>query len=230
MARHKPIALQTAEQKKILIVDDHPMMREGLCSVINHEPDMIVCGTVENAHQALDAVLKLAPDLALVDITLPGKSGLELVKDLKAMYPQLVILAISMHDESLYAERMLRAGANGYITKQQPPEELVKAIRQVLSNHLYMSKEVSEKLLRRFSGQPMKIQSSVEILTDREFEILQLIGEGKSPKEIARQLHISGKTVAVHSANIRQKLNLKSTAQLIRFAVQSDGFKSMPSA
>jgi DNA-binding NarL/FixJ family response regulator len=202
------------------------MMREGLCSVINHEPDMMVCGTAENAHQAIDAVAKLEPDLALVDITLPGKSGLELVKDLKTLHPHLVILAISMHDESIYAERMLRAGANGYITKHRPPEELVKAIRQVLANHLYMSKEVSEKLLRRFSGQPMKIQSSVEVLTDREFEILQLIGEGKSPKEIARQLHISGKTVAVHSANIRQKLNLKSTAQLIRFAIQSEGFKS----
>ena len=227
MAKHNPSAAKTAEPKKILIVDDHPMMREGLCSVINHEPDLTVCGVAENAHQAMDAISKLAPDLALVDISLPGKSGLELVKDLKAMHPHLVILAISMHDESLYAERMLRAGANGYITKQQPPEELVRAIRQVLGNHLYMSKEVSEKLLRRFSGQPMKIQSSVEILTDREFEILQLIGEGKSPKEISRQLHISGKTVAVHNANIRQKLNLKSTAQLIRFAVQSESFKSL---
>ena len=227
MAKHNPSAAKTAEPKKILIVDDHPMMREGLCSVINHEPDLTVCGVAENAHQAMDAISKLAPDLALVDISLPGKSGLEFVKDLKAMHPHLVVLAISMHDESLYAERMLRAGANGYITKQQPPEELVRAIRQVLSNHLYMSKEVSEKLLRRFSGQPMKIQSSVEILTDREFEILQLIGEGKSPKEIARQLHISGKTVAVHNANIRQKLNLKSTAQLIRFAVQSESFKSL---
>jgi DNA-binding NarL/FixJ family response regulator len=171
-------------------------------------------------------VTKLSPDLALVDITLPGKNGLELVKDLKAMHPHLAILAISMHDESLYAERMLRAGANGYITKQQPPEELVKAIRQVLGNNLYVSKEISEKLLRRFSGQPAKIQSPMEILTDREFEILQSIGEGKSPKEIATQLHISGKTVAVHSANIREKLKLNSTAQLIRFAVQSEVLKN----
>ena len=227
MAKNKPLPPLTPAPKKILIVDDHPMMREGLRGVIRREPDLIVCGEVENAQQAMAAIPKLAPDLALVDITLPGKSGLELVKDIKAMHPHLAILAISMHDESLYAERMLRAGASGYITKQQPPEELVKAIRQVLGNHLYMSKEVSEKLLRRFSGQPIKIQSPAEILTDREFEILQLIGEGKSPKEIARQLHISGKTVAVHSANIRQKLNLKSTAQLIRFAVQSEGFKDL---
>ena len=222
MAKYNPVAPKTAGPKKILIVDDHPMMREGLSGVINHELDLTVCGAVENAHQAMDAIPKLSPDLVLVDITLPGKNGLELVKDLKAMHPRLAILAISMHDESLYAERMLRAGANGYITKQQPPEELVKAIRQVLGNNLYVSKEVSEKLLRRFSGQPLKAQSTMEILTDREFEVLQLIGEGKSPREIARQLHISEKTVAVHSANIRQKLELNSTAKLIRFAVQME--------
>jgi len=226
MAKHKPDSAPTAGRKKIYVVDDHPLMREGLCGVINHEADLMVCGVAENAHQAMEAIPKLAPDLALIDITLPGKNGLELVKDLKAMHPHLAILAISMHDETLYAERMLRAGANGYITKQQPPEELVKAIRQVLGNSVYVSREMSEKLLRRFSGQPVKIQSPMEVLTDREFEILQSIGEGKSPKEIARQLHISGKTVAVHSANIREKLNLNSTAQLIRFAVQSEGFKA----
>ena len=226
MAKHKPDSPHPAGKKKIFVVDDHPLMREGLCGVINHEADLMVCGVAENAHQAMEAIPKTVPDLALIDITLPGKNGLELVKDLKAMHPHLAILAISMHDETLYAERMLRAGANGYITNQQPPEELVKAIRQVLGNSVYVSKEMSEKLLRRFSGQPVKIQSPMEVLTDREFEILQSIGEGKSPKEIARQLHISGKTVAVHSANIREKLNLNSTAQLIRFAVQSEGFKA----
>ena len=215
-----------ATRKKILIVDDHPLMREGLRGVINHELDMVVCDMAENAPQAMKAVSQRLPDLVLTDINLPGKTGLELVKDLRAMYPHLAILAISIHDEALYAERMLRAGANGYLTKQQPPEELVKAIRQVLGNSVYVSREMSEKLLRRFSGQPVKIQSPMEVLTDREFEILQSIGEGKSPKEIARQLHISGKTVAVHSANIREKLNLNSTAQLIRFAVQSEGFKA----
>jgi DNA-binding NarL/FixJ family response regulator len=222
MAKRKPIAPKTAARKKILIVDDHPMMREGLRGVINREPDMMVCGEVENAHQAVDAVQKLAPDLALVDVTLPGKSGLELVKDLKAMHPRVVILALSMHDESLYAERMLRAGASGYITKQQPSEELVKAIRQVLDNHVYVSKEMSESLLRRFSGQPQANRSPMEILTDREYEIFQLIGAGKSPKDIAGQLHLSPKTVAVHNANIRKKLHLKSTAQMIRFAVQRE--------
>jgi DNA-binding NarL/FixJ family response regulator len=214
-----------APRRKILIVDDHPMMREGLRGGINREPDLMVCGEAENARQAMDAVEKLRPDLALVDINLPGKNGLELVKDLKAAHPKLAILAISMHDESLYAERMLRAGASGYLTKHQPPGELIKAIRQVLDKQVYVSKELSDILLRRFSGQPAANQSPVEILTDREFQIYQLIGEGRSPKDIARQLHLSVKTVAVHNANIRKKLGFKSTAQVIRQAAQSESLK-----
>ena len=208
--------------KKILIVDDHPMTREGLRGCINREPDLLVCGEVDSARKAMTAIETSTPDLVLVDITLPGKNGLELVKDLKAIRPALAILAISMHDESLYAERMLRAGAGGYITKHQPPEELLKAIRLVLDGHIYVSREMSATLLQRFSGGPPKTRSPIERLTDREFEILQLFGEGKSGKEIARQLHLSDKTVAVHSANIRLKIKLKSTAQLIRFAVQND--------
>ncbi len=222
MAARKPSAPKPAARKKILIVDDHPMMREGLRGTINHEPDMMVCGEVENAHQAVEAVQKLKPDLVLTDVTLPGKSGLELVKDLKALQPQLAILALSMHEEALYAERMLRAGASGYITKQQPPEELLKAIRQVLANHVYVSQEMSERLLRRFSGKAPANRSPMEILTDREFEIFQLIGAGQSPNDIAGQLHLSPKTVAVHNANIRRKLNVKTTAQLIRFALRSE--------
>ena len=188
MAAQKPGTPKAAMRKRILIVDDHPMMREGLRGVINRQPDMLVCGEAENAAQAISAVRKLAPDLALVDITLPGKSGLELVKDLKAMHPRVVILAISMHDESLYAERMLRAGASGYITKQQPPEELIRAIHQVLDQRVYVSKELSESLLRRFSWQPSGDLSPTKVLTDREFEIMQLLGEGQAPKEIARHL------------------------------------------
>ena len=217
-----PVAVPTTARKKILIVDDHPMMREGLRGTINREPDLVVCGEAANANQALDAMPKLAPDLVLVDITMPGKSGLELVKDLKALHPNLAILGISMHEDTLYAERMLRAGAGGYITKQQPPEELINAIRQVLDNKVYLSREASERLLQRFTGKLQPNRSPMEILTDREFEIFQLIGQGKTPQEIAPQLHLSAKTVAVHYANIRQKLNLKTTAQLIRFAVQSE--------
>jgi DNA-binding NarL/FixJ family response regulator len=214
-----------AARKRILIVDDHPLMREGMRGAINHEPDLMVCGEAENARQALSAVQKLAPDLALVDITLPGESGLELVKDIKASHPRVVILAISMHDESLYAEPMLHAGASGYITKQQPPEELIKAIRQVLDNGVYVSKEVSQKLLHRLSRKPEANESPMSILTDREFEVFQWIGQCKSHKEIARQLHITSQTVTVHCANIRQKLNLPTSAQLVRFAVQSEAIK-----
>ena len=226
MTGRKPKVFKAAPKKTILIVDDHPMMREGLRSVINREPDMTVCGEAENAQQAIHAVQQLSPDLTLVDITLPGKNGLELVKDLKALHPSLVILAISLHDESLYAERMLRAGASGYITKQQPPEELVKAIRQVLDQRVYVSKEVSESLLRRFSSQTQQKVSPTEVLTDREFEIMHLLGEGKTSREIALRLHLSVKTVAVHASKIRQKLKLKTTAQVIRFAVQWESLRS----
>jgi DNA-binding NarL/FixJ family response regulator len=222
MAKRDPTEPKTEARKKILIVDDHPLICEGLRGTINREPDLMVCGEAANAHQAVEAFQRLAPDIVLLDITLPGRSGLEVIKDLKAIHPDVAILAISMHDESLYAERSLRAGASGYITKLQPPEELIKAIRQVLDNGVYVSKDVSEILLRRFSGKPRPNQSAMEVLTDRELEVFQCIAKGKSPKEIALQLHIASKTVAVHCANIRQKLNLQSTAQLIRFAAQSE--------
>jgi len=222
MAKRIPPAPAAKARKSIVIVDDHPTTREGLRAVINREPDLMVSGEAANSRQAIEAVQKLNPDLVLMDITMPGKSGLELVKDLKALHPKLAILGLSMHEETLYAERMLRAGAGGYITKQQPPEELVKAIRQVLDHHVYLSVEASEKLLQRFSGKSQANQSSLELLTDREFEVFRLIGEGKTPKEIALLLHLSAKTVAVHNANIRSKLNLKTTGQLIRFAVQSE--------
>ncbi len=221
-ATHQAGGTKAGLKKSILIVDDHPMMREGLRGIVNREPDLVVCYEADSARKAMLFVEKNTPDLVLVDITLPGKNGLELVKDLKAIRPRLAMLAISMHDESLYAERMLRAGARGYINKHQPPEELLKAIRLVLKGQVYVSKELSKTLLQRFSGGPQTPRSPMESLSDREFEILQLLGEGKAGKEIARQLNLSEKTVAVHNGNIRKKLNLKSTAQLIRLAVQSE--------
>jgi len=222
MAKRIAPSLLAEERKSIVIVDDHPATREGLRAVINREPDLIVCGEAGTAREAMDVVQKLAPDLVLLAISMPGKGGLELVRDFRALHPQLAILVVSMHEETIHAERMLRAGAGGYITKQQPPEELVKAIRQVLNHRVYLSREASAILLQRFTGKPQTNRSPIELLTDREFEIFQMIGQGSIPKEIARQLHLSTKTVAVHYANIRQKFNLKSTAQLIRFAVQSE--------
>jgi DNA-binding NarL/FixJ family response regulator len=226
MAKIQAPAPKKPAQKKILVVEDHPMTREGLRAVINREPDLVVCGEAENSRSAMEAIQKLAPDLLLVDITLPGKSGLEIVKDVKALHPGLAILGLSMHDESFYAERMLRAGAGGYISKEQPAGELIKAIRKVLDHHVYLSADASERLLQRFAGKPQAGGSPVEILTDREFEIFQLVGEGKAPKEIARRLHLSTKTVAVHYANLRQKFKLRNTAQLIRYAVQAGGVPS----
>jgi len=221
MAKPKLQPAEPVTKKKILLVDDHPITREGLRTVINRQPDLIVCGESANAQQAMEAIKKLAPDLVLLDITLPGKSGLELVKDIQAVYPRVSILAISMHDESLYAERMLRAGASGYINKHRPPEELIAAIQKVLNNEVYLSSEESARLLQRMSGKTRGNRSPMEILTDREFEVFQIIGQGKTPKEIASELHLSIRTVSVHYANIRQKLNLPGTSQLIHYAVQT---------
>ena len=165
--------------KRILIVDDHPMMRQGLAQLINSEPDLMVCCEAHTARQALEAIGPGKPDLALVDISLPDKSGLELIKDLHALYPELRVLVVSMHDESLYAERVLRAGGRGYIMKQEGGKKLVQAIRQVLSGQIYVSEKMSARILEIFSGGHRDgTGSPVGRLTDREFEVFQLIGQG----------------------------------------------------
>ena len=205
----------------MLIVDDHPMTRAGLVHVINRQPDLVVCGEAENAAEALDAVDACRPDLVLADITLPGKSGLELIKDIKAIRPGLPILVISMHDESLYAERVLRAGARGYITKHEGGERLMQAVRHVLSGQIYVSEKMSAHILERFSGgQAAPVCSLVAQLSDREFEVFELLGEGLSAHEIAGRLHISTKTVDAHRANIKAKLVIKTTSELISYAAR----------
>ena len=213
----KPSTVQT---KRILIVDDHPMMREGLRGTIKGEPDLEICGEAEDAKQALERLGNCKPDLVLMDITLPGKNGLELIKDIRVTHPNLPILVLSMHDESLYAERALRAGAGGYITKQQSPAELISAIRKVMDGQTYVSRQLSEKILKIYSGRQVATTSPLETLTDREFEVFHLIGEGKTTGNIATNLHLSPKTVAVHYANIRRKLKLETYSDLIRFAVR----------
>jgi len=213
----KPIASQI---KRIMIVDDHPMMREGLRGTIRGEPDLEICCEAEDAKQAIEALKNSTPDLVLMDITLPGKSGLELLKDIRVTHPNLPVLVLSMHDESLYAERALRAGAGGYITKQQSPAELLSAIRKVMSGQTYVSRQLSEKILKLYSGRQVATTSPLEMLTDREFEVFHLIGEGKTTAQIAPHLHLSPKTVAVHYANIRRKLKLETYSDLIRFAVR----------
>jgi DNA-binding NarL/FixJ family response regulator len=208
------------ERKKIFIVDDHPMMREGLAQLIGQEADLMVCGEADDAAQALDQIEKLKPDLALVDITLRSTNGLELIKDLRIRSPALSILVISMHDESLYAERVLRAGGRGYVMKQEGGKKLMEAIRHVLSGKTYVSEKMSAKILDLFSGRPAEGASPVERLTDREFEVFRLIGEGLGTKQIGDKLRVSAKTVEAHRVNIKQKLNVGTAAELIRFAVR----------
>src|SRR3954468_18174049 len=173
----KPKSLK-AVRKKIFIVDDHPMMREGLAQLIAQETDLTVCGEADDAAQALEQIEKLKPDLALIDITLRSSNGLELIKDLRIRVPGLSILVISMHDESLYAERVLRAGGRGYVMKQEGGKKLMEAIRHVLSGKTYVSEKISAKILDLFSGRPGEGSSPVERLTDREFQVFQLFGSG----------------------------------------------------
>jgi DNA-binding NarL/FixJ family response regulator len=214
----KPAA---AAKKKVLIVDDHPMMREGLAQLLDHEPDLCACCQADNATQAMASVAKTRPDLALVDISLPDKSGLELIKDLHSMHPGVPILVVSMHDETLYAERVLRAGGRGYIMKQEGGKKLMQAIRQVLNGQIYVSEKMSAKILELFSGhRAATTNSPIEKLSDREFEVFQLIGQGQGTREIAQHLHLSVKTVEVHRANMKQKMQLKTGAELVRFAIR----------
>lgn len=207
-------------EKRILIVDDHPMMREGLAQLIQQERDLKVCGQADTAHQALELIREQKPDLVLADITLPDKNGLELIKDIQAMYPGIQVLVISMHDEGLYAERVLRAGGRGYVMKQEGGKKLMEAIRQVLDGKVYLSEKMSATILEIFSGRNPESSSPVRQLTDREFEVFQLIGQGLDMREIAERLHLSIKTAEVHRTNIKQKLKLKSVGDLIRHAVR----------
>jgi DNA-binding NarL/FixJ family response regulator len=211
----------TAAKARVLIVDDHPLTRAGLVYMINREPDLTVCGEAENAAQALKLLEASQPDLLLVDLTLPGKSGLELIKDVKAMYPEVPILVISMQDESLYVDRVLRAGARGYITKHEKSESLMSAVRQVLRGKIYVSERMSAHILELFSGgQKSAERSAIEQLSDREFEVFELIGAGLSAHEIAKRLHLSAKTVDAHRANIKKKVKISSGSELISYAAR----------
>ncbi len=174
------------------------------------------------------AVERRQPSLVIVDIALPGKSGLELVKDLRALYPKLPVLVVSMHDESLYAGRILRAGARGYVMKQESPQTLLRAVRQVLAGGIYVSPKMSAQILEIFSGRPTAGRASpIEGLSDREFEVFHLIGRGRKNQEISEQLHLTLKTVGVHQANIRRKLNLRNSSDLIRFAIRWEEAQSV---
>ena len=210
-------------RKRIFIVEDHPIFREGIMRAVDSEADLTVCGSSDSAAKALSAIASLKPELALIDITLPGRSGLELIKDLKTVAPETALLVVSMHDEFLFAERVLRAGARGYVMKHEDTQTVIKAIRHVLSGGVFLSPKMSERLLQSFStGRKKGPGTLIDQLTDREFDVLQLIGHGLGTADIARQLHLSPKTVAVHKTNIKEKLKLKTVTELIRFALTCD--------
>ncbi len=214
-------AKNTNSAKRILIIDDHPMLRKGLAQLINNEPELKVGAEADNARQAIDAVSKQPFDLALLDISLPDKSGLELIKDLRVLQPDLPVMVFSMHDEMIYAERVLRAGGRGYIMKQEGGETFLAAVRQVLSGQIYVSEKMATRILEIFSGrQSDNTKSPVRKLSDREFEVFQLVGQGIGTRAIAERLHLSVKTVEVHRANIKEKLGLKTATELIRQAVR----------
>jgi DNA-binding NarL/FixJ family response regulator len=208
-------------KKRILVVDDHPMMREGLTNLIGNQTDLEVCGEAETAAEALEKIASAKPDVVLADITLPGKSGLELVKDIAAMHPRVATLVVSMHDESVYAERVLRAGGRGYIMKREGGKRILAAVRQVLAGEIAVSEKMSAKILQIFSGRRDDApHSPIEQLTDREFEVFQLIGRGKSTRQMAETLHLSAKTVEVHRAHIKEKLQIKTAPELISYAAR----------
>ena len=209
------------EKKRILLIDDHRMMREGLRQLISQEPDLCVCCEAADGRQALACIAKGKPSLALLDISLPDKNGLELLKDIRALDPELPVLVVSMHDENLYAERILRAGGRGYIMKQEGGEKLMQAIRQVLAGQVYVSGQVSSRILENLTGhRPSTARSPIESLTNREFQVFQLIGQGSGTRQIADKLHLSVKTVEVHRLNIKQKLDLRTATQLVQAAVR----------
>jgi len=207
--------------KKVFIVDDHPVFRDGLVRIASAIPGLVVCGEADNARDAFEAISKQGPDLVIMDVNLPGKSGLELLQDVQAVRPELPVLVISMHDEKLYAERVLRAGGRGYIMKQEGPDKMREAIAKVLNGQVYASERTTAAILDAFSRpRSSESTSTVGKLTDRELEILRLTGQGKDNRAISLDLHISLKTVDTHRAHIREKLGVKNGTELIHYAVR----------
>ncbi len=210
-----------ATNKRIYIVDDHPLMRKGLVMTIEKEMGFEVCGQAENAEDGLSDIIKLKPDAAVFDISLPGMNGIELIKNVLHQMPQLKILVVSRHDEDLYAERALRAGAKGYLMKLEAGETLVTALRQILNGGIYLSEKIGSKMIMKMaSGNASKSDNPLDLLSDRELEVFELTGKGLSTKDIGSKLHISVKTVESHRANIKDKLQLETANELMRHAVR----------
>lgn len=205
---------------KILLVDDHPLVREGLANLIQQQPDLEVCGEAAGQPEALQLMGAVLPDVAIVDISLEHGSGLELMKSIKAMHPSVVMLAVSMHDESLYAERALRAGARGYLMKREAAKKVIQGIRAVLAGQLFVSEKISALMAERFVAGRTAGASPIDLLSDRELEVFQLIGRGLGTRQISEHLHVGFKTVQAYSARIKEKLQLANATELLRAAMQ----------
>lgn len=219
--RKPPIREDGDSKSRVLLVDDHPIVRQGVAAMLNQQPDISVCGTAEDPHQALETVAKLKPDLVIVDLSLKKGSGIDLLKDLKVRYPKLLTLVLSMHDESLYALRVLRAGASGYIMKQAATENVLVAVRRVLAGEVYLSEEMGKRMMEQIAGKPAKRSGSpIEDLSDRELQVFNMIGQGRGTRQIAEELHLSVKTIESHRARIKDKLNLQTGAELVQHAIQ----------
>ncbi len=214
-------SVAAAKKSRVFVVDDHPIVRQGLALLINRESDLAVCGEAEDAQSAIQTLATVKPDIMVVDISLNGPDGLDLLKDVRMRFPELPVLILSMHDESIYAERALRAGAQGYIMKQEATEKVLVALRRILGHEIYVSERIANRMLQRYIGSPVADRpSSVADLTDRELEVFRLIGEGHSTRQIAEELHISVKTVESYQAHIKEKLSLRSARELVQHAIQ----------
>jgi DNA-binding NarL/FixJ family response regulator len=215
------VAPNTRKKLRILLVDDHPLTRRGIRALIEEEPSYEVCAEADNAPQALEMVRKCSPDLTIVDISLQSTNGIELTKGLRAQSPQMHVLVVSMHDEELYAERALRAGAVGYLMKHEACDRILVALDRILKGEIYLSDRLKEKMLHRFvSHRAEKPTSVIDTLSDREMEVLQLIGNGYGTRSIADQLKLSVKTIDSYREHLKLKLSLKSGAELVRYAIQ----------
>jgi DNA-binding NarL/FixJ family response regulator len=221
---------QTTEGKsKVLLIDDHPIVRQGLVQLINEEPDLVVCGEASSAREAMDLAEQTQPDVAVVDISLEDRSGVELIKDFRLRQPKMLCLALSMYDESMYGVRVLRAGGRGYIMKQEVTKKVITAIRRVLAGQVYVSEAMASRLVGQLVlGKSDADGSPTADLSDRELEVLTMIGRGLGTREVAERLFISVKTVEAHKERLKEKLKLNSSTELVRFAVQFTLDQGMP--
>lgn len=213
----------SARKSRVFIVDDHPLVREGLTNLINQQSDLIVCGEAKDSAEAIAGIAEERPDVAIIDISLVNESGLELIKHLMKQFPQLAVVVLSMHDEALYAERALRAGARGYVMKHETSKSVLASIRRVLAGDIYISERIVNRMALRLTSARRPLTSSpVERLSDRELEIFRLLGQGRTPSEIARDLNLSLKTVQAYCARAKEKFGVTSLTELLRAAIRWD--------